>query len=506
MVSFNLYNSSARSAAFAVAEGAGAALGFQDFVDDLVAEVFFANFYWHWRASGWNTLAAFRKTLMDCTEYAEKLRGSGIVLWSAASLVGAGAPAHDWETAAQQPKKGRRKAAAKETHDLSAVEVIPDVRPNPALNYSVLHNRQAIFETFSIYKLDPRELEHLRVEVQLEIGNETFRYQSTFTMKHHVLDLSNHITIGLTSGMARSLHESVRTTLFVRVECNKDRLVLSKTYPITLLPTDEWRDDELHGKWLPSFVLPRDDAVLEVIVAAQRYLMALRDDAFAGFDGYQPLDSGGAAEEVDAQVRAIWYALLHDFRLNYINPPPVFTAVSQRLRTPTDILRGGRGTCIDLALLIAACLEFIDIRPVIFLLKNHAFPGYWSSEAMREQFLIGSIALPLVAKPDNPTPLPGEEEEVETAATATFVQQVPWQLDASRYGEVYAAVQNGDIVPIESTMVTSGGGFWDAIEKAIENLGNPDDFHSMFDIALARDNHVTPLPLAARADRLPSRP
>ena len=33
-------------------------------------------------------------------------------------------------------------------------------------------------------------------------------------------------------------------------------------------------------------------------------------------------------------------------------------------------------------------------------------------------------------------------------------------------------------------MVTSGGGFWDAIEKAIENLGNPDDFHSMFDIAL----------------------
>ena len=44
---------------------------------------------------------------------------------------------------------------------------------------------------------------------------------------------------------------------------------------------------------------------------------------------------------------------------------------------------------------------------------------------MREQFLIGSIALPLVAKPDNPTPLPGEEEEVETAATATFVQQFP---------------------------------------------------------------------------------
>src|SRR5262249_17017521 len=158
---------------------------------------------------------------------------------------------------------------------------------------------------------------------------------------------------GLTSEMARSLQESVQTTLFVRISLG-DAPFLSKTYPVTLLPTDEWRDDDVNGIWLPSFVLPRDQAVLEVIVAAQRYLMALRDDAFAGFDGYQAVDgSADDTDNLDAQVRAIWYALVHDYRLNYINPPPVFTSASQRLRTPTDVLRGGRGTCIDLALLVA---------------------------------------------------------------------------------------------------------------------------------------------------------
>jgi hypothetical protein len=58
----------------------------------------------------------------------------------------------------------------------------------------------------------------------------------------------------------------------------------------------------------------------------------------------------------------------------YINPPPTFTEKSQRLRTPSDIVMGKRGTCIDLTLLLAACLEYAEIYPVLFLLKDHAFP------------------------------------------------------------------------------------------------------------------------------------
>jgi len=507
LVCFNLYNSSARSAAFTVAEGANAALGFQDYLDDRVAEIFFANFYWNWRRSDWDILDAFEKTLLSLEPYSDLMRGSGIVLWSGTSLV--------TEATSEKPKRKNAKgqkagkdaeAATPDAHLWTADELDAEIVPNTALNYSILHNRQPIFGKFSIYKFHPSKLPDLRVKVELQIGNERFGYQSTFCMLHHVIDLSKEIAIGLTSDMARSLQESVQTTLFVEV-CLGDTSFISQTYRVTLLPTDEWRDDDVSGIWLPSFVLPRDPAVLEIIVAAQRYLMALRDDAFAGFDGYQAIDgSDGNTEDLDAQVRAIWYALVHDYRLNYINPPPVFSAASQRLRTPADVLRGGRGTCIDLALLMAACLEFVDIKPVIFLLDGHAFPGYWSSETARTQFLISPNPAPLMAAPDNPTPLPGEEDEVESGATETFVQQFPWEFDSSRYSEVFKAVQDGNIVPIESTMLTTGGGYWEAIDQAIDNLRNPEDFQSMLDIGLARHNRVTPLPLASLPKDAPGKP
>jgi hypothetical protein len=504
MISFNLYNSSARSAALAVAKGAGAAIGFQDFLDDGVTEIFFANFYLNWRNSNWRTLNAFQKTLAGLAPYAEKLRGTGIVLWSGTPLVGPPESAAAMKPPRKKPTRKKDDNAIATPRTWTRHDVIAEVTPHEALNYSILHNRQPIFETFSIYKFHPDELSDLRVEVELQIGNERFGYESTFTMVDHVLDLSTEIAIGLTSAMARSLQESVQTTLIVRI--SRERvLFLSKTYPITLLPTDEWRDDDLNRIWLPSFVLPRDKAVLEIIIAAQRYLMALRDDAFAGFDGYQLMEQpGGDPDNVDAQVRAIWCALVHDYGLNYINPPPVFTAASQRLRTPTEMLRGGRGTCIDLALLVAACLEFVDIKPVIFLLNGHAFPGYWSSEAIRDQFLVGPNPLPLAGAPDNPTPLPNEDQEVEAEVTETFVQQFSWEFDSSRYGEVFSAVQNGDIVPLESTLLTSHGGFWQAIDQGVDNLRNPEDFHSMLDIGLARNKRVTPLPLASVTAELPS--
>ena len=286
LVSFNLYNSSARSAAFAVAEGASAALGFQDVIDDRVAEILFANFYWNWHQSGWHTLDAFKKTLSSLEPYADTVRGTGIVLWSSTSLVAA--PGALSKKLTRRATK-RKKAVQPGLHKWTAAEVKVHVKPSLALNYSILHNRQPIFEKFSIYKFDPRELSDLAVEVELQIGSERFGYKGAFTMLHHVLDLSKEITIGHTSEMARSLQESVQTTLFVRIGVG-DAPIFSKTYSVTLLPTDQWQDDEVSGIWLPSFVLPRDPAVLEVIVAAQRYLMALRDDAFAGFDGYQAID------------------------------------------------------------------------------------------------------------------------------------------------------------------------------------------------------------------------
>jgi hypothetical protein len=392
------------------------------------------------------------------------------VLWSAESLVAQPVPTDDSSPSRTEPEEQPPQRFRTEV-------VLRD-----KLNYSILQNsRRPMFERFSVYKFLPEPIRDLTIEAELQVGGERFPYRRTFEMQHHVLDLSEEIGVGLTS------------QLVVHV-ATADSAILTTTYHISLLPIDEWKDDGDNRTWLPSFVLPRDPAVLEVVMRAQRYLMALRDDAAAGFDGYQAQEVDSAdVEAVDSQVRAIWYALLHDYTLSYINPPPAFTLSSQRIRTPSDVLRGQRGTCIDLALLIASCLEFMDIKPVIFLLNGHAFAGYWSSEARREEFLVGPEPPLLNPADDDPTPLPDEADVQEV--TETYLQRVAWEFDKSRYEEVRDAIKNGHLVPLETTLLTNRGGFWEAVDVGTETFADPSEFQAMLDVRLARDRDVTPLPL-----------
>jgi hypothetical protein len=256
---------------------------------------------------------------------------------------------------------------------------------------------------------------------------------------------------------------------------------------VKLLAIDEWVDTPELDAYLPSFVFPRDKAVAKVIDSAQRYLMALNDDSTAGFDGYQGVDrqSKDPFATVDLQARAIWSALSYDLPLSYINPPPSFTASSQRLRTPSDVIDGKRGTCIDLALLLAACLEYAGIYPVIFLLNDHAFPGYWRSEEARQDFITlrGKAVVAVqdsgVTKMDTTSPTPMK----------------PWVF--TNYAEVVQLAREGDIVPIETVWLTQHEGFWDAVDEGMTDLRSKHEFSSMIDIQGARSytTPVTPLPI-----------
>ena len=77
---------------------------------------------------------------------------------------------------------------------------------------------------------------------------------------------------------------------------------------------DQWRDTDDDARWLPSFVLPRDAAVMRAVQQAQRYVRVLRDEPTAGFEGYQAVTSDDSPDEqelmeVDLQVQALWATL-----------------------------------------------------------------------------------------------------------------------------------------------------------------------------------------------------
>ena len=380
-----------------IAAGASTAIGFQDSFDDELVEAFFASFYRSWRDAKWDLRTGFLAAWDRVRVHPVGLIGTGLVLWSEMALVGAGT---------ERPAKQRadyvraQKAREKSAHqaldpDAERVEAVlkPDVKPMEELNYSLLHNKRPLFESFKLIKLKPGRMTNVAVTADLNAGAFSFPYRKLYDFpgeKGDILDLTREIHASLTADLARSVRESVNSSLFVEVSWN-DQLLYRDTHRVRLLPADQWRDTDEDRIWLPCFVLPRDPAVEGIVTKAHRYVRVLRDDPAAGFDGYQSVDSDreDPTEDVDLQVQAIWAAIVHEWQLGYINPPPSYSKGqdSQRLRTPSAIVAERSGTCIDLALLFAGCLELVDIYPVIFLLKAHAFPGYWRSDTAHEEFL-----------------------------------------------------------------------------------------------------------------------
>jgi hypothetical protein len=469
--------SAARVAPMIVAHGARHAIGFQDLITDADAALFFGAFYRLWGGDAANIRQAFRQAHVQCQRQSGQ-QPSSAVLWSDRSLLRPG-------EAGDATKRPRTRAIS----IAKASDLKVHVEPMRNLNYSLLHNNRDVFEKLFVDKPCVGELPPLRVDVALEAGTAACRcrFSQALPIEAIAVPLAERVRLPLVADLLRRCSESLRTNLNLKIECG-DTLVCENTYRVTILPADEWRDDGKDHCWLPSFVLPRDPAVLRLVTAAQRYLRTLLDDCGAGFDGYQRVsqDQSNAPDIVDPQVQAIWAALQYDLPLAYINPPPAYTSLSQRLRSPTQIFEGRAATCIDLALLFASCLEFVGIYPAIFLVTGHAFPGYWRSASAWGEML------EFRKRTGSPSDMPQLPGGVGLAATRG--QGEGWMLTAANLRELLSFVQAGFLVPFESTHVTHNRGFFEALEVG-PSLLHPESFDAMIDIQLARADQVTPLPL-----------
>lgn len=479
LVSFNLWNTAARVAPMVVAERAAlAAVGFQDAFDDALAEFVHASIWAELHATGWNLPLAFRRMWAAVRELPESIDATGITLWTGAPILGRPAPERPVIRTTEEPVKPQ--------------DVRIDVKPLPELNYAVLHNAQPMFERFVLEcdRADPNLW--VDVNVAVHMGLETACFKRQVRMTHQRVALTREIHVPLTASVARAVREAISSSLRVEVRQGEDRVLYCDSHRLRLLPVDQWRDNLRDGRWLPSFVQPRDPAVVAAVAAAQRYVRVLRDDPCAGFEGYQLATAGDEASlrGVDRQVEAIWATLLHDWRLGYINPPPSYSGGldSQRLRMPSTVLQHRAGTCIDLALLFASCLELVDIYPVVFLLDGHALPGWWRHGDYRDEYF--------------ELPADNFKEIVEASATENSVanaQVVAWHTGRASWREVRRWIRERKLVPIETVRLTEHCGFAEAIEAGVQALSEKRDFDSMLEIVTARTECVTPLPIREEA-------
>ncbi|MCG8486258.1 MAG: hypothetical protein MI756_02190 [Chromatiales bacterium] len=478
LVSVNVYNSAARLCALAVALGAKVAVGFQDEIDDHLAEIFFASLYraWHNDPDTY-ILPAFQEAFEETRKLPDEYRmqGSGIVLWSNTSLLYQISGRERTLPLTEQPSTGTGGGVG---------DLLLDIAPYRHLNYAILHNRGHLFTQFNVTRTSRSSPDKVHVEVVARVGAQEYPYRGSHSTGEvgKPEDIGKYIRIPLSWDYLRTLSETLRTTVYVRITAH-DNVIEEKTYQVDVAPLEEWSDTDEDRIWLPSFVLPRDIAVIDAVAGARRYLSALSDDPNAGFDGYQSygLYADDPYGPVDIQVRTIWTALVLDHRLQYINPPPSYYAKAQRVRSPSEVLRRSHGTCIDLTLLLAACLEYIEIHPVLFLIEGHAFPGYWRSPQQADYFVQGDY-------PDGQTDADELTEDMGTPS---------WMYSKAHLERIYAFVSAGHLVPIESTLLTSNSGFFAACDAGIESLSDPDRFQFLIDVRRARSDPqgATPLPI-----------
>ena len=151
-----------------------------------------------------------------------------------------------------------------------------------------------------------------------------------------------------------------------------DEVLGETTRSISVVSPRSWRyiedQPELTQELLGSYVMPNDPAIT-ALVAEARTLLEQRTGSSAT-QGYQ-----SGEKRVDEIVEAIWDAA-RNRDIAYSNPPASWTH-EQKIRTPEEVLVGRAGTCLDTTVVLAAALESVGINSTLWLLRGHAFLGYW---------------------------------------------------------------------------------------------------------------------------------
>jgi very-short-patch-repair endonuclease len=125
---------------------------------------------------------------------------------------------------------------------------------------------------------------------------------------------------------------------------------------------------------LVSYVQPNHPRVAQILQDVRPRLKALVGaDAFAGYQGTDP---DAIRERAIAMVQAL-YETIQSYGWGYAEAPASFERFGQKIRLPDMLAEEQLGCCLDLSVLVAACLRAMGLAPLIVLVRGHAFPAVW---------------------------------------------------------------------------------------------------------------------------------
>lgn len=278
------------------------------------------------------------------------------------------------------------------------------------------------------------------------------KYEKTVDIDANGQYFDDKIRIQVDSEYVANINEKVLARVHVEL-AETDQVIASEDFEIRVWPYSYMYMEPAQMQYLSSFVTPNHPEVTKVVQEASNLLTEWTGNG--AWDAYQSIKEDPSRTRF--MVAAI-YETIRKRNINYIVHP--FSAdYFQRIRLIDQVISENNGTCLDMTLLFASCIEHIGLNPLLILIKGHIFAGVWLIDDHFSNICI-------------------EDNTLITKKTKEGIDE---------------------IVLVECTAMCSNRiGFEDAVKQASANMDN--QFERGIDISCARRNGYLPVPSLVKTD------
>lgn len=318
----------------------------------------------------------------------------------------------------------------------------------PAINFSMQQNAVPVLRQFTIKNQTAEPIENIEINI-VSSPEFVIPWHKHIDMLPSDGNLSlGAVNLAFYSEYLFSLTEKLSGTLHITVASGTETLE-EMIQPIDLLAYDQWAGTAVMPEMLAAFVTPNHTYITRILAAAGVFLEKWDNDP--SFTAYQSKDPN----RVRKQIAAIYGAIQQE-NIMYIQAPPSFEIMGQRIRLSDSINTDKMANCLDLTLLFASCLEAAGLNALLVCVEGHAFVGCW----------------------------------LEDECFPECVQD-----DASLLGKRIAEGIH-EICLVECTTMTAGSGAdFDAAERAAAKKLETACFDMVVDVKRARGSGIRPIPL-----------
>lgn len=318
----------------------------------------------------------------------------------------------------------------------------------PLINFAIQQNGASIIHQLSIENTTPAPLKDIQVQITTEptFGNAAPIAVAQIPPNESIGLSSFNLT--LSANYFTQLTERLSGNLKIEITSEAES-VFCQTYPIDILAYDQWGGLNVLPEMLAAFITPNHTAIVPIIKRAASILGQWTDNP--SLDEYQ----SRTPDRVRKQMAAIYTAITEQ-QIIYSTIPASFEEYGQRVRLADSVMAQKLGTCLDMALLYASCLEAIGLNALIIITQGHAFAGAW---LVPETFPDPTI----------------DDVSLLTKRTAEGIY---------------------DITLVETTCMNMGhsSDFDDAVKKANGKLTDGNSFILAIDVKRARHSGIRPIP------------